>query len=816
MNENGFSIIKMVHFRSALIYLSFLLFVLPNSFASVRIIKKEIIYISPGSGQVNLVWGINGWEIPDSLEKNNATNIKGILYTSLVKDKGAFRASVFIPFGATLDFVFQTTLTNKNEGVDIWDNNGAEGIDYHFVVTDEEPIVIEANFYSKKAGTGLNDRAWIILGLSLFIPLIFICFRYFKKVPEVNVSYSNRLMILALSLFFFHILTRFEIIAHFPQNSFEFVSYYKQVLAASLHDLAYITLLSVVFLIPIIFLKIKRNQRIFFYVFCFLAAVSVAISILNIAAVHYLGRPFNYQWLYYSGFLGSTEAKNAVMKTGIFEIIRTILILCAAMFFMAYSLVLLLNQLSSRIKPVYFMAVLLLPLPLITLYQSTKSDDKFGLGKTENPVSSFFMSMVSSYLNPSLFEIDIPPAYKYTEKKDSGKVIMGAPSSGIKNVLLIVLESAGAEYFDLFGGKYSISPNMNKLASNAILFDQAYASSPATNKSLVSILCSRYPWLSYKSLTQEVPDFNSPSLSSVLHHAGYKTSYFTSADSRFQNGHVFLSYRDFDRVEDFAKIKCEQQFTFKNSTFTNGNGMDDSCLVNRFERWLEEVGENPFFTMLWTNQAHYPYFVAGEEIDYGVESPDFNRYINALHHYDDVIGGLYKVLKKNNLDSNTLVVIVGDHGEAFGRHKQFGHATKLYEENIKAPLLFIHPNFTASRDSTICELKDIASTILPILGFKNPEMWQGRNLLETNNDEAFYFAPWSEYLFGYRKKNKKFIFDETNKRIEVFDLKTDINESNNLFEKYSSEELNGIRYRLASWVQYQDSVVKKLINKQNK
>lgn len=800
-------------FKSIHIFLFALLFISPNSFASTRTIKKEIIYVSPGSGKVNLVWGVNNWGIPDYFDKKNTKLEKGLLYTSLIKDKDTFRTWVNVPFGSTLDFVFQTTSTNKKKSVDIWDNNGAEGIDYHFIVTDDEPIVINANFYSEKPGTGIHKRAWIILVLSIILPLLYLTLRYFKKVAIIPVSYSEWLILLTFCLFLFHVLARFEIIAHFPRNGFELLSYYKQVFAANIYDVLYIGILSVVFLIPILLLKNKKFQRVTFILYCILAVISLSFSIINITAVHFLGRPFNYQWLYYSGFLGSTEAKNAVIQTGLFLMIRTIIILCSAMFLLAFSFVLLLNVLSSRTKRLYVMLLLIIPLPAFTFYQSANSIDKFEIGKRENAVSSFLFSMITSYSNPSFYEMDIPSEYKYIKKAAKDKDTIITQSSEINNVVLIVLESAGAEYFDSYGGKYSITPNITKKAAHTLLFDQAYSSAPASNKSLVSILCSIYPWVSYKSLTQEAPYFKRPSLSSVLHDAGFKTSFFTSADSRFQNGNAFLSSRNFDKVEDFKKINCTEHYSFNSSTYKDGGGINDYCLVNRLDSWLDETGKNPFFTMLWTNEAHYPYYVSGNEIDYGVENRDLNRYLNAIHNYDEVVGALFKVLKKKNLEANTLVVIVGDHGEAFGKHKQYGHATKLYEENIKVPLLFIHPNFSSARSSSISELKDIASTILPLLGYKNPEIWQGRNLLSSNNDEAFYFAPWSDYLFSYRKDNMKYIFDETNKKIEVFNLKTDKNETKNLSSKYTSEQLNPIRYKIASWVQYHDSVVKKMIKK---
>ncbi len=803
----------MDNLKSIHIFLLALLFISPNSFASARILKKEIIYVSPASGKVNLVWGVNNWGTPDYFDKKTTKLQKGLLYTSLTKDKNTFRTFVNVPFGATIDFVFQTTSTNKNKRVDIWDNNGAEGIDYHFTVTDEEPIVIKANFYSEKPGTGLHNRAWIILGLSIILPLLYFILRYFKKTAKVAVSYSYWLLLVSLCLFLFHVLARFEIIAHFPRNSFEFLSYYKPVFAANIYDVLYIGILSAAFLLPILLLKNKKWQRVVFLLYCILAVLSLSFSIINITAVHYLGRPFNYQWLYYSGFLGSTEAKNAVIETGLFLMIRTIIILCCALFLMAFSFVLLLNVLASRTKPLYVLLVLIIPLPAFTFYQSANSMDKFEIGKRENAVSSFLFSMITSYNNPSFYEMDIPSEYKYIKKADKGKDTLLTQYAEIKNVVLIVLESAGAEYFDSYGGTYSITPNITKKAGQTLLFEQAYSSAPASNKSLVSILCSMYPWVSYKSLTQEAPNFKRPSLSSVLHDAGYKTSFFTSADSRFQNGNAFLSYRDFDIVADFKKINCKEHYSFNSSTYKDGSGIDDYCLVNRLVNWLDETGKDPFFTMLWTNQAHYPYFVSDDEIDYGVENHNLNRYLNAIHHYDQVIGALFKVLKQKNLEANTLVVIVGDHGEAFGQHKQFGHATKLYEENIKVPLLFIHPKFSGTRNSSISGLKDIASTILPILGHKNPEVWQGRNLLGSNNEEAFYFAPWSDYLFSYRKDTMKYIFDETNKKIEVFNLKTDKNETKNLASKFTSEQLDPVRYRIASWVQYQDSVVKKLIKK---
>jgi hypothetical protein len=91
-----------------------------------------------------------------------------------------------------------------------------------------------------------------------------------------------------------------------------------------------------------------------------------------------------------------------------------------------------------------------------------------------------------------------------------------------------------------------------------------------------------------------------------------------------------------------------------------------------------------------------------------------------------------------------------------------------------------------------------------------PETWQGRDLIRTVSNEAFFFAPWSDYLFGYRKNNMKFIFNETRSTVEIYDLEADPNEKLNLFPSVKQEELDYARKRVAAWVQYQNQFVKQL------
>jgi len=326
-----------------------------------------------------------------------------------------------------------------------------------------------------------------------------------------------------------------------------------------------------------------------------------------------------------------------------------------------------------------------------------------------------------------------------------------------------------------------------------------------------------YPYLSYKSLTQEAPGYEHPTISSVLKAKGYRTSFFSSADLRFQNCKEFLSHRDFDVVEDFSQISCSENFHLVGSNYSEGNGIDDLCLSERLTSWLDEDNTRNFFSMIWTVQGHYPYFFSKEEEDFGVSNIYFNRYLNCLKHNDELIGKVMQLLEDRGLDSTTLVVVTGDHGEAFGQHGQYGHGTALYEENVKVPLYFINSRlFHGERKSDIAGLKDLAPTVLSLINIEVPDKWQGRDLMSIYSKEAFYFAPWSDYLFGYRKDNMKYIFNETRNTVEVYDLNTDSGEKINLFQTISKEELANARHRLAAWVQFQDNFIKEIIEGQDK
>ncbi|MBA4409532.1 MAG: sulfatase [Bacteroidota bacterium] len=780
--------------------------------SAITFIEQEINYNAPLSGTIYLAWKTENYPSEEAVDWNDNTKLtEGLLYLPMVAHGDTFSVQLKVPVGTTLQYYFWITKNKQGHYQDFWDLQSSGKI----TVADAAPISKKA-IYEKaetKKESHIISKGWLIL---LFIIAVYLLLKWFDKKWITNNNQSSiteKVLFMGVSLIGFHALARSEIINVRLMNIVHDYSGITKIIKGSVSDFLFVTGLVIVFILILLLIKNIQIRKWVFGAFTFFALVSTLVAFMNITTVIFLGKPFNYQWLYYSGFLGSNEAKTALLENLSVSIVLNSIAICFSM--------LLFSNILHRIyrlvilnKRLMIITYLIFGLGLVFLgAKAQKTKVNWTKGQSENAITHMVYSMLNADSNSSFFSAKIPDEQEAFNPAQCEKLetsFISLKNHNVKNVMFIVLESAGASYFDGYGGTYQLSPNLNKYAKHALIFDQMYAHAPATNLSLASILGSMYPYLSYKSLTQEAPDVNYPTISSVLKNMGYRTSFFSSADLRFQNCKQFLTHRGFDRIEDFSTIKCSEQF--QDIKFKELNGIDDLCLANCLTSWLDEDTTQNFFSMIWTVQGHYPYYFAQKEEDFSVSNFSFNRYLNCMKHSDELIGKVMQALEERKLTSTTLVVVVGDHGEAFGQHKQYGHGTAIYEENLKVPLYFINSTlFHGERKSDVAGMKDLATTVLSVVDADIPQIWQGRDLLSTYSNESFFFAPWSDYLFGYRKNNMKYIFNESQNTVEVYDLNNDPKEKTNLYQQLSKEEIVQARNRVAAWAQFQDKFVKGIL-----
>ena len=800
--------------RKYLMFL-FLFFSFFYAWSSEKIIETQIRYNLPYANEVYMVWGINNWQLPPKVDLIADSYTKGsLVYTKMKKIEKDFVVSFNLPKGCTIDYCFNITKGPFDAPIDKWDTNyGASDKDYHSIANENVIAIIKANPNFVSIGYSVTFISFGIKLLLLMISLVLIHFTlrkfFFKRsFPEIN---STLIIIgVSISLFLISLPLRSSVTGSFSK----FLVYPSEILPIILKEVFYDGLL--LLFTTLLFLALIRlfNSKIWiknlvfslYIVFC---SVYLIAETLNVKIVEMLGLPFNYRWLAYSGFLKSTDAKNALfsnvdVKYAI-ETLATILLIIPLTYFAIHSLVLL--KRIVKIKRIWIFATVF----IISFFFFSKPSeaDKFDYNKIANPVWVFVESISpfsSSIINSDSDQV-CELAIKNPQEIDQ-KFKNRFDSVKIKNVLIFVNESTPAEYIGLYNKKYNVTPVLDSYYNQSIVFQNIYAHAPATNKSLVSLHAAINPWLSYYSLTEAHPDIKLPNIQSVLKSDGYRTAFFNSGDNEFQSTNKYLKAHDFELTSDFKNNNCPKKLVTGYEASENFDGSDDECLASSCLNWIDQNKEKPFFTTLWTFQTHYPYFASGSEKDYQTGDANLNKYLNGLNNADKTLGKIIDGLKARGLFESTLIVVTGDHGEAFGRHDQTTHARNIFEENLHIPLVLINPMlFKGEWNKTLGAISDISPTILSVLGKTQPETWQGESLFNNaRHNSVYFYAPWSDYWFGYRQDNIKYLYNASTDKFYMFDLNNDPQEMNNLADQ-NPEQIKIAKNKLAAWVKYQNEYI---------
>jgi arylsulfatase A-like enzyme len=368
------------------------------------------------------------------------------------------------------------------------------------------------------------------------------------------------------------------------------------------------------------------------------------------------------------------------------------------------------------------------------------------------------------------------------------------------NVILIVLESVAARWAGLNRGPYKTTPRLAAESSRGVVFDNFYAHIGRSSNSLGSILLSKFPKLDFSDLTEEYPRLPGTSLGSMFHDRGYRTAFVTPSDLDWADWRGFLDRRGFDQVVDHHQLPC--------STLLSSWGMEDRCAVDALIQLIEKEPARPFFMMAWSQQTHHPYEpTPGVPLIEFVREPatdayDLNRYLNVLHETDFHIGRLFDTIRRSGLQQDTLIVVTGDHGQAFGDpHDGYMQGRSVYEEDVNVPLLVWYPRLYKSpaRSGTIGSHVDLAPTIAALAGFPTAADWQGRSLFDANRaPRAYFYVAEDHFALGVREENWKYTFDLREGSEELYDLSSDPTEQHNLAAG-QPERCARLRQRLAAW-----------------
>jgi arylsulfatase A-like enzyme len=429
---------------------------------------------------------------------------------------------------------------------------------------------------------------------------------------------------------------------------------------------------------------------------------------------------------------------------------------------------------------------------------------------------------VTGFGKPSL-QIDYPREYQdefkprawrqATAERESPWV--AAPGSPPKNVIVIVLESVGAKYLSLYGSSYNTTPTLIEEAAHALVFENFYAHVPYTFCSFMALNFSIYPGMPWcyapgdtfaRDGARPLPQ----TLASVLKQRGARTAYLNNGDLGWAGMGYVLKNQGYDTIEDYRALG--------GATLTSW-GTEDRVLFDRLIRFIDEKPGQPFYAFCWTDQTHDPYELgpASKKIDFfGAQVParhagDLGRYLNVLRQVDQHLADLFRALRDRGLADDTLVVITGDHGEAFGDpHDQRGHGFTAYQEDVNVPLILWNPRLFSGgqRLNTIGGHVDLNATVAELLGIQAPGDWQGHSMFDPARPQrAYYLASIGEYLFGVRDGKWKYTFEATSGREFLTDLTVDPDELKN-FAGSEPDICRELRHRVAAWVDFEDKFMR--------
>jgi arylsulfatase A-like enzyme/Flp pilus assembly protein TadD len=348
------------------------------------------------------------------------------------------------------------------------------------------------------------------------------------------------------------------------------------------------------------------------------------------------------------------------------------------------------------------------------------------------------------------------------------------------NVLLITLDTTRPDRLGAYGYSKALTPEIDRLAREGVLFQNAYSAVPLTLPSHASILTGTYPLFhgvrnngKYLLVPQAI------TLAEILKGAGYETAAFVSSfilDSRFGLDQGFDYYGD--RMDDPSSIKNLESERRAESVY------------NDFEHWLEDDRSHPFFAWVHFFDPHFPY---DPPEPYRSDPQLRDPYDGEIAYMDEYVGKTIRLIEEKGFLNSTVVILAGDHGEAFGEHKENGHTIFCYEENIRVPLIFFGPRCWP-RGLTVPDrvgLIDILPTILDFVRISIPNFVQGQSVIPLVEgrrvpERNFYFeSMYSREVLGCTPLqgllSGEFKFVRL-PRPELYDLPSDRLERNNLFD----------------------------------
>ena len=402
-----------------------------------------------------------------------------------------------------------------------------------------------------------------------------------------------------------------------------------------------------------------------------------------------------------------------------------------------------------------------------------------------------------------------------------------------ENLILCLIDAARADHLSCYGYSVNTTPGIDKIASEGVLFENAFSQIPSTLPAVTSLFTSFYPE-AHQVLGQHCRlSKETQTLAKLFKESGFKTAAFSA------NPYVSRNYG-----LDNGFLEFEEIFTQYDVTIEHVVSVPAEYVTRMAMEWIQSNKSSRFFMFIHYLQPHNPYdsHVAGENkannyvdlvkgdtetllaIDSGkitLETEDLTflkkLYDQNLSYVDNEIIKLVKGLRSIGLLEKTLFILMSDHGEAFGEHGRFLHNSTVYDEMIHIPLILRFPypcRMTTKRINSLIEIVDLLPSLCEIFKICPPKIVQGVSFLPLLKQSIFHLSKkrcvFAQAIGSYMIRTlKRKLIQNGNGSLELYDLVNDREERYN-FYKGPSPDVQELHGKLISWLQTQTSIRDKI------
>lgn len=313
------------------------------------------------------------------------------------------------------------------------------------------------------------------------------------------------------------------------------------------------------------------------------------------------------------------------------------------------------------------------------------------------------------------------------------------------DIVFIILEGVSAEYFDTSTSRYLNSPGLAVRASNF------FVPTPHTTMSIYSLLTGNYG--DYRSRQKLSSSDSANSIPAMLREKGYGTYFLYSGPTYFEGLHEMLNGFGLTIINKEKLEKMTDPATGRPYRSFNW-GVDDASLVLASAGILSR-SSGPGLYVIGLSSTHSPYFnpdpARFSRFDNNTAE---GRYRNSIDYEVMVIDMLIETFMRHN--SDTLFVILSDHGESFGQEGYSKHSFSLYNTEIRVPFIMLHSSFARGIAPFSGSIIDVYPTLADMTGLSITSPADGRSFFMHGYVQKLFLSSWRDgeskgLVYGSRK-----------------------------------------------------------------